>query len=567
MPTLNNNDKNEKKDEKKKKPLPKALQSMLDKPKLSKPLPKALQSMLDEPELDQTQQVNSGGIPTESRFSKFNSDSILNSPITIKSQDSPHSKIDKSFVDNELDNKKAQVEYNTEDLVSKFQKMIEEKEILKELINFNHDLNMRQFSFPKERILIDRDILDRIYRDNAKKDPNLTKIFLTIRETLLNGKSISLEDFNTLKNLLGKKISHKKIIGRKDQVVIETEKSNDLAELLGIIWGRGRMDIKHPKYELIIYLQGIHKNNIFIAYLKSLITRVLKIDENKIGIHENNQRLRLSSKVVIYELLKFGILPKKNIHYQTIPLWIFEKTSFILSFLRGILSINSIFSIHMSRDCTVPRYDLKLLVNKSSKKYVKAVQFLFYLFGLEFNIVNNAQLVISKKSDLNRIINEFLHPPIWNLMRLSLENSLEDKNIKLSDLLNYHEKVLISYNKDFAYNLINQFVQLGSFELVKDHIGKAGVLGIDRIKNYVKIFFKETDLVEVYGENAYIYWNSNNKLIHIGRDLQSSRIPFKILKFIICKIYEILKIENFLVTNEFLINHLIDFFNTTELFR
>ena len=126
---------------------------------------------------------------------------------------------------------------------------------------------------------------------------------------------------------------------------------------------------------------------------------------------------------------------------------------------------------------------------------------------------------------------------------------------------------LISYNKDFAYNLINQFEQLGSFELVSNHIGKDGILGNDRIIDYVKKFFKEADLVEVYGENAYIHWYSNNKLIHIGRDLQSSKIPFKILKIIICNIYEVLITKNFSVSNEFLINHLIDFFNTTELFK
>ena len=468
-----------------------------------------------------------------------------------------------SFMNNEMSNKKFQVEYDSGVLISK---IIEKKEILEEFINFNQNLDMTKFGFPEEKILIDKDILNRFYRDCAKKDPNLAVIFLDIVNPLLEGNSISLKVFKRLENLLGKNISHKKIIGRKNQVCIEANKSNDLAELLGIIWGRGRIDIKHPRYDLYIYLKGIHKNDTFITYLKNIITKVLKVNENKIGIRSNKESLRLSSKGIIYELLIFGIFPKKNQYYHTIPLWIFENTSFILSFLKGILSINSMFSLRIIQDSSIPRYNLQFLVNKNSEKYLKAVQFLFHLFDLECNIYNNS-LVIDKKSDLNRIINEFLHPSIWNLMYFSLENSLEDKNIELLDLLNYHEKVLISYNRDFAYNLINQFEQLGSFELVRDHIGKDGILGIDRIIDYVKKFFKEADLVEVFGENAYFHWYSNNKLIHIGQDLQSSKIPFKILKIIICTIYEVLMAKKFLVSNEFIINHLIDFFNTTELFR
>lgn len=468
-----------------------------------------------------------------------------------------------SFVNNEMSNKKSQLEYDTGDLISK---IIEKKEILEELINFNRNFDMTKFGFPEEKILIDRDILNRFYRDCAKKDPNLTKIFLDIVKPLLKGNSISLKEFKRLENLLGKNISHKKIIGKKNQVCIETSKSNDLAELLGIIWGRGRIDIKHPRYDLHIYLKGIHKDHTFISYLKCILTKVLKVNKKKIGINSNKEYLRLSSKVTIYELVKFGIFPKKSKYYHTIPLWIFENTSFVLSFLRGILSINSMFSLRIIHDSSIPRYNLQFLVNKNSNKYLKAVQFLFHLFDLESNIYNNS-LVVDKKSDLNRIINEFLHPSIWNLMSFSLENSLEDKNIELSDLLNYHEKVLISYHRDFAYNLINQFEQLGSFELVNDHIGQDGILGIDRIIDYVKKIFKEPDLVDVYGENAYFHWYSNNKLIHIGKDLQSSKIPFKILKIIICNIYEVLMMKNFLVSNKFLINNIINFFNTTELFK
>ena len=468
-----------------------------------------------------------------------------------------------SFLNKEMSNKKSQEEYDTRDLISK---ITEKKEFLKDLINFNQNSDLTKFGFPEEKILIDKDILNRFYSDCTEKDPNLAEIFLDVVKSLLKGNSISLKEFKRLENLLGKKIPHKKIIGKKNQVCIEANKSNDLAELLGIIWGRGRIDIKYPRYDLLIYLKGIHKDHTFITYLKNILTTALKVNENKIGINSSKEFLRLSSKVLIYELLKFGIFPKESKYYHTTPLWIFENTSFVFSFLRGILSINSMFSLRIIQDSSIPHYNLQFLVNKNSNKYLKAVQFLFHLFDLESKIYNNS-LVIDKKSDLSRIVDEFLHPSIWNLMCLSLVNSLEDKNIELSDLLNYHEKVLISYNRYFAYNLINQFEQLGSFELVNDHIGKDGILGIDRIIDYVKKFFKEADLVEVYGENAYIHWYSNNKLIHIGKDLQSSKIPFKILKIIICNIYEVLMMKNFLVSNEFLINHLVDFFKTTELFK
>ncbi|MFX1570376.1 MAG: hypothetical protein ACFFCV_18600 [Promethearchaeota archaeon] len=468
-----------------------------------------------------------------------------------------------SSMNSEMSNKKFQVEYDTGDLISK---IIEKKEILEEFINFNQNLDMTKFGFPEEKILIEKEILNRFYRECTEKDPNIAEIFLDIVRPLSKGNSISLKEFKKIESLLGKEVPHKKIIGKKNQVCIEANKSNEISELLGLIWGRGRIDIKHPRYDLLIYLKGIHKDPIFITYLKNILMKALKVNENKIQINPNKEYLRLSGKVIIYELLRYGIFPKKSKYYHTIPLWIFEDIFFVLSFLKGILSINSMFSLRTIHDSLIPRYNLQFLVNKNSNKYLKAVQFLFHLFDLETNIYNNS-LVIDKKSDLTRIIKEFLPPSIWNLMRNSLEDSLEDKNTELSDLLNYHEKVLISYHRDFAYNLISQFEQLGSFELVNEHIGKNGILGIDRIIDYVKKFFKEPDLVDVYGNNAYIHWYSNNKLIHIGTDLRSSKIPFKILKIILCEIYEVLLMNNFIVSNKFLINHLVDFFTTSELFK
>ncbi|KKM86464.1 hypothetical protein LCGC14_1278760, partial [marine sediment metagenome] len=447
-------------------------------------------------------------------------------------------------------------------------KIIEKKEILKELINFNQNLDITKFGFPEEKILIDRDILDRFYRDCVKKDPNFAEIFLDIVKPLLKGNSISLKEFIRLEDLVGKSVPHRKIIGRKNQVCIEASKSNDLAELLGIIWGRGRIDIKHPRYDLVIYLKGFHKDPTFIRHLKSLITAVLKVDENKIGINPSKESLRLSGKVIIYEILKYGIFPKESDYSYTIPLWIFENKSFILSFLRGILSVNSIFVLHVSNDCSVPRYNLQFLVNRNIEKYVKVVNFLFSLFDLECN-TNINSLSIHKKSDLNRIINEFLHPIVWDLMQNSLISSFKDKNInlKLSDLLDYHEKVTISYSRDFALNLIRQFEQLGSYELIKNHIEKDGILSIARIIDYVKTFFKEPNLLNVYGKNAYKHWHSNNKIIHIEQNLRTSKISSRILKAVIYKVYEVLMINNFSVNNEFILRYIIDFFSTSELFK
>ena len=136
-------------------------------------------------------------------------DSCSINPFKIENTDI-YNNISDTFYKELIDYRDFQVEEQ-----SNLEKPIKEN---KELINFNQNVNMEVFGFPKERVLIDRSILDtEPYLNSTDFFFNFDKSF---NETLSKGDSISLENFNKLKNLLGKEIPHKNIIGKKIRFVL-----------------------------------------------------------------------------------------------------------------------------------------------------------------------------------------------------------------------------------------------------------------------------------------------------------------------------------------------------------
>lgn len=125
---------------------------------------------------------------------------------------------------------------------------------------------------------------------------------------------------------------------KKEQILIK-EKSNELAELVGIILGDGNIWVRKPYYYLTIVGDSKKDRDYLLSYVKPLFEKLFNKKMN-IKEHRTNNELfiYLGSKDVVFTLkkfgLKFGDKKKNNI---SIPKWVFESDDYLKSCIRGLI--------------------------------------------------------------------------------------------------------------------------------------------------------------------------------------------------------------------------------------
>ncbi len=111
------------------------------------------------------------------------------------------------------------------------------------------------------------------------------------------------------------------------------KKSEDLAELFGVILGDGHLDRK------VLIIAGNFDEKEHYVYLTKKIKQLFSLDSKIFKIkNQNSIQLRVNS----IELIKFlrnnsFVLGNKIKNKESLPKWIFEKPEFICGALRGLL--------------------------------------------------------------------------------------------------------------------------------------------------------------------------------------------------------------------------------------
>ncbi|GAI22112.1 unnamed protein product, partial [marine sediment metagenome] len=211
--------------------------------------------------------------------------------------------------------------------------LYENEKELNALFNDGKFILRDQYNFSNERVIVKKEFLAQIFKKIKNLHPynNYTIHSLKLSNAIYRGSSISLEHFDKLQKLSNHQIPHLKVLGRNDLVLYNLQKSQKVAEFVGILLGQASIYIKKSRsthYSLVIYCnKKYHKDIRYINYLKELLLDLFNISEDNgfiVNYNDNGEtsNFTINSTVIVYEILKLGVYID-NISSRTreIPSW------------------------------------------------------------------------------------------------------------------------------------------------------------------------------------------------------------------------------------------------------
>ena len=187
------------------------------------------------------------------------------------------------------------------------------------------------------------------------------------------------------------------------------EKDERLAELIGAILGDGNISY-HKGYKIGVYQVNItgHKEldkDYHLNYLSNIFRELFNIKTIELLAKKNNGRhLVATSRKLVEFLIKDGLKAGNKIKNKTtIPLWIWEKDSYLKACLRGLIDTDGSIFRMSNKDPNLLRisftnYNLTL-INDARKA--------FTMLGLSpSKIIKNKQFFLSRKADISKYLKE-----------------------------------------------------------------------------------------------------------------------------------------------------------------
>jgi len=465
------------------------------------------------------------------------------------------------------------------------------------VINKHSKKEQEIYDLPEEKAIIEREELKRVIEEIKTKHFGRNYTIKSLSEyagtNLSNayskGSVVSLNSLEKLEYLANRKIQHTIVLGNKSSKRIILERSTKLAELIGFVIVSGSINIhksensKNKGYSLYIHFRKRNRSEILINHIKSLVKKLFNIDESKIEIIKNKTdkviAFRIYSLPICYELFIHGINPDNNI----VPNWIFDKEEFIIHCLKGL------FNGYGDFDLTLPEYkdsvygNFSLLFEKASPFSVEIAKDYKKLCGkLEIETTKIYKRKSSKEDPTIRVIVkinkkdsyvkflDIIKPLIWDIKKGRIYDFFLKAGINPDTIFHYNEDYLLqqefNYRKELAEYLLSLFEEYGNYddviEAFNESINKCTKkpLGKDRIISYIKTLFEEGDYFKCYGSEGYEQWYNNNSRILIGRDLESTTIPYYLNIQIFREIYQILSNNLFDIDNTVVIKSVSNYF-------
>lgn len=192
--------------------------------------------------------------------------------------------------------------------------------------------------------------------------------------------------------------------GRTKKKIIKPEKSEELAELIGIILGDGSLYFNKSWWIYALKISGNHKERPYICdFVKPLLDKIFKVD-SKIEVKPSELFVTVYSKEMILRLEELGLFRGNKVKNNVgIPLWIKEDKEFLKSCIRGLIDTDgSVFRMsnkdpHLARIC---------FTNKAQNLLTDVREGLLRLGFSPSKIIKGDQFFISRKLEIRKYAEE-----------------------------------------------------------------------------------------------------------------------------------------------------------------
>ncbi len=458
------------------------------------------------------------------------------------------------------------------------------------------DTLFSKYSLPKERILIEKQVLKNVIKDIKERYSGRFTIkslgsFLGVNlsNPLYKGSSISVSSFKKLIDLVDYEVPHKIVVGSRQTLRLSVQKCSKLAEFIGFFLVRGRMSIysshnsSSKSYEIYISLRKYVRIPKFINYMKTLISELFDLEDSDINyIYDENEKIcafQIYSLGIFYELCELGV----HVDDWYIPKWILNNEKYIIYCLKGMFNGHGIFSLGIQNYKDSVYEDFFITFEKGSlfsRDIANGFKSLCSKLNIETSKIykrnysdgeNRERIVvnINKKGSYSKFLT-IVNPIIWEIKKKEIYTFYRENGIDPNTILNYNYDYLLqheySYTKELGEVLLNLFEKEGNYDSVVEvfsgsiDYNEKRPLGKDRVIEYIKSLFEEPDYVKSYGKNGYDKWYKNNARIIFGDSLESITFPYYLNIKIFRRIYYILIKHFFHIDNNEVIHQVSDYF-------
>ncbi|TFG22500.1 MAG: hypothetical protein EU529_10210 [Promethearchaeota archaeon] len=251
------------------------------------------------------------------------------------------------------------------------------------------------------RIKIEKRVIRHIYKTlksnfgyTIEQIANLINIKLeTFRSALYRGNSLPKVAFKKLEALYGKKIPHKKIIGKNELIILL--KNADSAELVGILLGDGHLS--NDKTEVSVSLNGVDDPE-YLRYVIKLISRLFNIETKSIKTDTYDDSklslIRLNKQAYHKALIDLGLKSGNKVKNQIdSPNWIFQNKHFIIRCLRGLTDTDGTIQINKE----FRRF--RIVFRSASKSLVKSFKRMCNILGIHTGSVLHTKVFDSRYNE------------------------------------------------------------------------------------------------------------------------------------------------------------------------
>lgn len=181
-------------------------------------------------------------------------------------------------------------------------------------------------------------------------------------------------------------------LGKRTDLAIPAQRSEDLAEFFGIMLGDGHVGT----YQTFVTL-GTKEYN-YVCYVQTLMTSLFKapatICTRKNGFHD----VYVGSVELTRWLIAEGLVCNKVAAQVGAPNWLFEKEAYMQRFLRGFFDTDgSVYKL---------RYGVQLSFTNKSIPLLLALQAMLRRLGYRVSELSSDCIYITKRDDVERFFAE-----------------------------------------------------------------------------------------------------------------------------------------------------------------
>lgn len=210
-------------------------------------------------------------------------------------------------------------------------------------------------------------------------------------------KIISIEQSSVHKRLVRLSIkttpeTKKFYLNKRTDVIIPTNYSKDLAEIIGILLGDGSL----THFQVVVTLGN--KEYSYAEYVKDLMNKVFKANA-KIGKRETGYNdVYFGSVDISFWLQNQGLVFNKVKNQVDIPEWIFSDEEYMKMCLRGFFDTDgSVYKI---------RYGVQISFTNFSLPLLESLQSMLLRLQYSPSCISSHKVYLTKKEDVQRFFGE-----------------------------------------------------------------------------------------------------------------------------------------------------------------